>query len=121
MTDPTHGTTGERTSGYSCSFCGKGHDAGRKLIAGPRVLICDDCVALCSAILIEMRLADQRCSFCGKARTEALRLFAGPNVFVCELCVERCHEALHRQPSDGEDGAVDPWLLQAGAKQSGRS
>jgi ATP-dependent Clp protease ATP-binding subunit ClpX len=36
-----------------CSFCGKSKDAVRKLIAGPGVYICDDCVALCDEILAE--------------------------------------------------------------------
>ena len=30
-----------------CSFCGKGHKQVAKLIAGPSVFICDECVALC--------------------------------------------------------------------------
>jgi ATP-dependent Clp protease ATP-binding subunit ClpX len=36
-----------------CSFCGKGANAVKKLIAGPRVNICEECVALCVAILRE--------------------------------------------------------------------
>lgn len=34
-----------------CSFCGKGQDEVRKLIAGPSVYICDECVELCNDIL----------------------------------------------------------------------
>nr|WP_022670314.1 ATP-dependent Clp protease ATP-binding subunit ClpX [Hippea alviniae] len=36
-----------------CSFCGKTQDEVRKLIAGPGVYICDECVALCEEILAE--------------------------------------------------------------------
>ena len=36
-----------------CSFCGKSADAARKLIAGPGVYICDDCVYVCKKILEE--------------------------------------------------------------------
>ncbi|WP_321323429.1 ATP-dependent Clp protease ATP-binding subunit ClpX [Thiomicrorhabdus sp.] len=36
-----------------CSFCGKGQDEVRKLIAGPSVYICDECVELCNDILRE--------------------------------------------------------------------
>ena len=36
-----------------CSFCGKGRDQVRKLIAGPTVYICDDCVGLCNEIIAE--------------------------------------------------------------------
>ena len=34
-----------------CSFCGKGQDQVRKLVAGPGVYICDGCVELCHEIL----------------------------------------------------------------------
>ncbi len=37
----------------SCSFCGKSQEQVRKLIAGPGVYICDECVDLCNEILDE--------------------------------------------------------------------
>ncbi|RIL08698.1 MAG: ATP-dependent Clp protease ATP-binding subunit ClpX, partial [Proteobacteria bacterium] len=36
-----------------CSFCGKTQDEVRKLVAGPGVYICDECVDLCNDILTE--------------------------------------------------------------------
>ena len=42
----------------SCSFCGKNQHQVRKLIAGPGVFICDQCVALCDEI-IEQELGPQ--------------------------------------------------------------
>lgn len=36
-----------------CSFCGKSQDQVRKLIAGPRVYICDECIELCNEIIFE--------------------------------------------------------------------
>ena len=36
-----------------CSFCGKSQDQVRKLIAGPGVYICDECIDLCNEILDE--------------------------------------------------------------------
>lgn len=37
---------------YTCSFCGKGQEEVRRLIAGPgSVYICDGCVALCNEII----------------------------------------------------------------------
>ena len=36
-----------------CSFCGKTLHDVRKLIAGPRVHICDECVSLCNDIIVE--------------------------------------------------------------------
>ena len=44
---------GRRRGKLYCSFCGKSQDQVRKLIAGPRVYICDECVQLCNEILEE--------------------------------------------------------------------
>src|SRR2546430_342009 len=38
---------------YSCLFCGKSQDEVRKLIAGPTVYICDECIDLCNDIIAE--------------------------------------------------------------------
>ncbi|HEU4327466.1 MAG TPA: ATP-dependent Clp protease ATP-binding subunit ClpX [Roseiflexaceae bacterium] len=49
----TRSSTGNRGS-YLCSFCGRGQDEVQRLIAGPgTVCICNECVALCSAIIAE--------------------------------------------------------------------
>src|SRR4030065_1293193 len=37
----------------TCSFCSKGQDEVRKLVAGPMVYICDECIELCNAIIAE--------------------------------------------------------------------
>ena len=37
----------------SCSFCGKSQDEVGKLVAGPNVYICDECIQLCSEIIEE--------------------------------------------------------------------
>lgn len=44
-----------RPKAPACSFCGKTHDEVNKLIAGPDVNICDDCVNLCNDIVAEDR------------------------------------------------------------------
>ncbi|MDP4144605.1 MAG: ATP-dependent Clp protease ATP-binding subunit ClpX [Bacillota bacterium] len=36
-----------------CSFCGKTQDQVRRLIAGPGVYICDECIELCSEIIVD--------------------------------------------------------------------
>ncbi|NCB28240.1 MAG: AAA family ATPase, partial [Clostridia bacterium] len=41
------------TRNLKCSFCGKPQDKVRKLIAGPGVYICDECISVCSSILDE--------------------------------------------------------------------
>lgn len=44
---------GEDPSNLSCSFCGKSQKEVRKLIAGPTVYICDECIDLCNDIIAE--------------------------------------------------------------------
>ncbi|PIR20298.1 MAG: ATP-dependent Clp protease ATP-binding subunit ClpX [Deltaproteobacteria bacterium CG11_big_fil_rev_8_21_14_0_20_47_16] len=44
----------------SCSFCGKGQHEVRKLIAGPTVYICDECIDLCNDIIAEENLRNSQ-------------------------------------------------------------
>ena len=37
----------------TCSFCGKSQEEVKKLIAGPAVYICDECIELCNDIIAE--------------------------------------------------------------------
>ena len=41
------------TGNYRCSFCGKSQEEVKKLIAGPTVYICDECIELCNEIMVE--------------------------------------------------------------------
>ncbi len=43
----------DRSGSLVCSFCGKSQDEVRKLIAGPTVYICDECIDLCNDIIAE--------------------------------------------------------------------
>jgi ATP-dependent Clp protease ATP-binding subunit ClpX len=45
--------TRESNGTLKCSFCGKGQNDVRKLIAGPTVYICDECIELCNDIIAE--------------------------------------------------------------------
>ena len=42
-----------REAGLHCSFCGKNQQEVKKLIAGPNVYICDECIQLCNDIIAE--------------------------------------------------------------------
>ena len=42
-----------QTDKLNCSFCGKVQDEVKKLIAGPSVYICNECVDLCNDIIEE--------------------------------------------------------------------
>ena len=43
-----------------CSFCGKGHNEVKKLIAGPTVYICNECVELCNEIIADTLQGEEK-------------------------------------------------------------
>ena len=43
----------DKSSAYCCSFCGKSQHDVKKMIAGPTVFICHECVDLCVEIIKE--------------------------------------------------------------------
>ena len=51
--DTTNSGSGDSGKLLYCSFCGKSQHEVRKLIAGPSVFICDECVELCNDIIRE--------------------------------------------------------------------
>ncbi len=56
-------STSKRDNGHgnlSCSFCGKSQKEVKKLIAGPSVYICDECISLCNDILAEEVQKEER-------------------------------------------------------------
>ena len=53
MTEDRLSRSGDSSKILYCSFCGKSQHEVRKLIAGPSVFICDECVELCNDIIRE--------------------------------------------------------------------
>ena len=53
MSDERQGRGQDNGKILYCSFCGKSQHEVRKLIAGPSVFICDECVELCNDIIRE--------------------------------------------------------------------
>ncbi|GAC1458501.1 MAG: hypothetical protein PVSMB1_08410 [Gemmatimonadaceae bacterium] len=53
MSDDRQSRSGDSNKILYCSFCGKSQHEVRKLIAGPSVFICDECVELCNDIIRE--------------------------------------------------------------------
>jgi len=49
----------EEDANLSCSFCGKSQREVKKLIAGPTVYICDECIELCNDIIAEEYTEDE--------------------------------------------------------------
>lgn len=57
----------DKDSFLHCSFCGKSQHEVRKLIAGPSVYVCDECIALCNEIISE-ESSDKTASQAGSHR-----------------------------------------------------
>jgi hypothetical protein len=99
-----------------CSFCGKSHGEVRKLIAGPGVYICDDCVAMVEGVLSSgevafteygpiSRVSEQEkrmlCSFCGKIRAQVPSMALAASAparktpaTICAECLTLCNEII---------------------------
>lgn len=58
-----------------CSFCGKGQEQVKRLIAGPGVYICDECIDLCSEIITEELEIDQDVDFTELPKPEQIKEF----------------------------------------------
>ncbi|MCA9693849.1 MAG: AAA family ATPase, partial [Myxococcales bacterium] len=56
----------DNNGNLSCSFCGKSQKEVKKLIAGPSVYICDECISLCNDILAEEVQKEERSETGGK-------------------------------------------------------
>ena len=63
MTDEKIISANSSDKKISCSFCGKSQEEVKKLIAGPNVYICNECVVLCKDILVEDDKIDTKKKF----------------------------------------------------------
>jgi hypothetical protein len=107
---------GQRRRGPAgpCSFCGRSRREGARLIAGPGVFICDECVAHASRLTpaavddraegpmrLEPSGSEARCSFCGKQAVQGMLLVAsglasapggklGQGARICDECLDLC-------------------------------
>jgi ClpX C4-type zinc finger len=78
---------GSSNPNLRCSFCGKTQDQVRKLAAGPKVFICDECVEVCVAIMADTGapLPDTNASHETSAAKRDAEL-KGPVALPCSLC-----------------------------------
>ena len=97
-------TMSEKTSGQLlyCSFCGKDQHSIAKLIAGPSVFICNECIDSCSESTPADLSADDQCSFCAKPNSSVKQLYAGPTTRICNECLTLCLNIIAE-----EDTSVD--------------
>jgi len=96
-----------------CSFCQKDQDEVRKLIAGPSVNICDECVDLCNDILQRecehetpagqasqqntIFDPDSRCVLCHLPKPSEELLAVPDRGFICTVCLDAVKIAVEEQ------------------------
>ena len=86
----------------SCTFCGKNQNEVRKLIAGPSVHICDECVHVCDEILTKENVdgaekdlktapsptEERLCGICMEPRETDELIFLPHAAYMCAGCLE---------------------------------
>jgi ClpX C4-type zinc finger len=94
-----------------CSFCGLHQKQVRKLIAGPGVYICNECIEKADRVIAtgevtatplsamkpvgeDKDAASVKCSFCGKRRHQVSGLAAATRVAICTECLALCREII---------------------------
>ena len=91
---------GEKEKVLHCSFCGKSDDEGVKLVAGPSVFICNECVELCNAILGQPEKPDGHartiCKFCGSFEDLDQMLRILDKNFICKECMPIAYEEIRK-------------------------
>lgn len=94
----------------SCSFCGKHQKQIKKLIAGPGVYICNECIHRVHAVFAAagktastriatiVQVSDddraERCSFCGKRRHQVAAMASTGHKQICNECTGLCDEII---------------------------
>jgi hypothetical protein len=101
-----------------CTWCGRSPSEVSKLIAGPTVYICDDCVASAERAMSGAAAAHEmvkqpdagprgRCSFCSKRRMDKRPIVAAPAGNICGPCLRICREILDGR-GDGKAAPASP-------------
>ena len=75
----------ENENSIQCSFCGKTQDQVRKLVAGPDVYICDECIDLCDEIIAKEYAQEMQQQENQPAAEQGTALAENPLCIVCRL------------------------------------
>jgi len=92
-------------TGLVCTFCKRPQDQVARLIAGPKVYICDDCISAAEKIMngahsapkflaLAREGAKVRCSFCRKGSGAERPILAGLAANICRPCLDVCRQIL---------------------------
>src|SRR5690349_19721443 len=78
-----------------CSFCNKDQNDVRKLIAGPTVFICDECVEVCNDIIADDNRFDNRASRSALPTPQEIKKFLDEYVIGQELTKKKLAVAVY--------------------------
>ena len=114
----------------TCSFCSKSQQEVRKLIAGPNVFICDECVALCNNIIASDQAQNMKTSRGGKMMTpkDIVELHLDPYVIgqgeakqVLAVAIYNHYKRLQYQAKEGGVELAKSNILLVGPTGSGKT
>jgi len=81
-----------------CSFCNKTQDEVRKLIAGPKVHICEECVDRCMDVLAEeLAKKPQDCLLCGLTKEMHEMSWIPGRGPVCSGCLDAVRSVIEHE------------------------
>lgn len=108
-----------------CSFCKKSQREVKKIIAGPEVFICDECVDICLDILAEDRVAEEAAARLDGSKREDLRKVLDERVVGQGEAKDRLIMAIHahwrRTSSSSVKSSQSPNLLLVGPTGTGKT
>ena len=102
-----------------CSLCGKDQNKVRKIIAGPAVYICDECIDLCKDIMSEEvdreqqqehkeQEDDGQCACCARACKRAALSGFPVDALFCEPCMDGLRNYIRQHSGEKRQTKVEP-------------
>ena len=107
---------GDGTDLLKCSFCGKSQKQVKKLIAGPGVYICDECIELCNEIIEEEQVETSSTSMAELPKPNDIYAFLDSYVIGQELAKKTLSVAVYnhyKRVRSGEQLAIAKSLWSA--------
>ena len=89
-----------------CSFCGKSQKQVKKLIAGPGVYICDECIDLCNEIIEEELAGDSEVRFDELPRPKQIHTFLDDYVIGQDIAKKQLAVAVYNHYKRVQAGAA---------------
>ncbi|HHP51374.1 MAG TPA: ATP-dependent Clp protease ATP-binding subunit ClpX [Moorella mulderi] len=111
-----------------CSFCGKTQDQVKKLVAGPGVYICDECIALCNEIIAEELNEDLNLEMAELPKPKEIRAFLDQYVIgqdrakkALSVAVYNHYKRIHMGPRSSDVELQKSNILMLGPTGSGKT